>query len=107
MSGAVSIAKKAVSSVVSTAVDPLGLTSAVTGTDIGGEIDGLFGVGSDSTSTATDTTEQDAQDAAQADATNAARVASTKKKSTTSSVLTSPLGASTSATTAITKLGGS
>ena len=60
--------------------------------------------GVDTTST-TDVLD-DADEQAQTDATNAARVASKKKKAVTSSVLTSPLGATTTAATAVTKLGG-
>ena len=60
----------------------------------------------DTGSTSSYDAEADAESTAQDNATNAARTASAKKKATTNTVLTSPLGTSTTAATAVTKLGG-
>lgn len=105
MSGAVTAAKKVAIKGTSAVLDPMGLTSAITGMDVESELSGLADLSDDTTATTTETT--DVNDQLQDDATNAARAAEAakKKKKTASSVLTSPLGAST-AKTAVTKLGG-
>ena len=98
MSGAID----SVSKVVKKVVDPFNIIEDTTGVDIGDPMGMIFGqpiqqVGDEGMSAS----EQD-----QMDAKNAARESKKKKKSGTDTVLTSPLGATETAATAVTKLGG-
>lgn len=106
MSSAVSKAKTVAVKGVSSVLDPMGLTSAITGIDVEDSLSSLAGIEEEASVDAVESI--DPAEQLQADSTNAARMAEAakKKKKTSSSVLTSPLGATSTAKTAVTKLGG-